>query len=145
MAHKPPGRAQSAGMPSVRTDTHDIAYHVNMARNVQERVSTPSNGHQTARHRTKAARRRVRQARALHRHGKGMHIRARRCNDRSNLGFTRHRVITPGCTRSPEHLPTENQSLHFEHHPHPRRKITIKFCYSGWEYNRLAFQDDPTP
>ena len=27
-------------MPSMRTDTHGIAYHANMARNVQERVST---------------------------------------------------------------------------------------------------------
>src|SRR5271154_6354051 len=42
------------------------------------------------------------------------------------------------------------------HHPHipsapfqiskyPRRKIAIKFSYSGWEYNGLAFQNTPTP
>ncbi|KDQ54550.1 hypothetical protein JAAARDRAFT_49184 [Jaapia argillacea MUCL 33604] len=28
---------------------------------------------------------------------------------------------------------------------HPRRKIALKFCYSGWEYNGLAFQNIPTP
>ncbi|KAF5361408.1 hypothetical protein D9758_006231 [Tetrapyrgos nigripes] len=28
---------------------------------------------------------------------------------------------------------------------HARRKIALKFCYSGWEYNGLAFQVDPTP
>ncbi|KAI6120334.1 pseudouridine synthase [Pisolithus croceorrhizus] len=33
--------------------------------------------------------------------------------------------------------------FHFDRHP--RRKIAVKFCYSGWEYNGLAFQSDPTP
>lgn len=33
--------------------------------------------------------------------------------------------------------------FHFQRHP--RRKIAVKFCYSGWEYNGLAFQNDPTP
>ncbi|KIN96635.1 hypothetical protein M404DRAFT_1006657 [Pisolithus tinctorius Marx 270] len=33
----------------------------------------------------------------------------------------------------------------FHSERHPRRKIAIKFCYSGWEYNGLAFQNDPTP
>ncbi|KAI6013075.1 pseudouridine synthase [Pisolithus microcarpus] len=33
--------------------------------------------------------------------------------------------------------------FHFDRHP--RRKIAVKFCYSGWEYNGLAFQNDPTP
>ncbi|KAG9311075.1 pseudouridine synthase [Chiua virens] len=28
---------------------------------------------------------------------------------------------------------------------HPVRKIAVKFCYSGWEYNGLAYQIDPTP
>ncbi|KAH7924352.1 tRNA pseudouridine synthase [Leucogyrophana mollusca] len=28
---------------------------------------------------------------------------------------------------------------------HPLRKIAVKFCYSGWEYNGLAFQNGPTP
>ncbi|KAJ3825333.1 pseudouridine synthase [Lentinula raphanica] len=28
---------------------------------------------------------------------------------------------------------------------HPRRKIALKFCYSGWEYNGLAYQLKPTP
>lgn len=28
---------------------------------------------------------------------------------------------------------------------YPRRKIALKFCYAGWEYNGLAFQKDKTP
>lgn len=28
---------------------------------------------------------------------------------------------------------------------YPRRKIALKFCYSGWEYSGLAFQAAPTP
>lgn len=28
---------------------------------------------------------------------------------------------------------------------HPRRKIALKFCYSGWEYSGLAYQIGPTP
>ncbi|KAG6334392.1 hypothetical protein ID866_4694 [Astraeus odoratus] len=39
--------------------------------------------------------------------------------------------------------PSTGRPFHFEQHP--RRKIAVKFCYSGWEYNGLAFQDDPTP
>jgi tRNA pseudouridine38/39 synthase len=27
----------------------------------------------------------------------------------------------------------------------PRRKIALKFCYHGWEYNGLAVQSEPTP
>ncbi|KAL4077589.1 pseudouridine synthase [Scleroderma citrinum] len=45
--------------------------------------------------------------------------------------------------RKPIPSPTGGRPFHFEHHP--RRKIAVKFCYSGWEYNGLAFQDDPTP
>ncbi|KAG8215228.1 pseudouridine synthase [Butyriboletus roseoflavus] len=33
--------------------------------------------------------------------------------------------------------------FHFK--DHPVRKIAVKFCYSGWEYNGLAYQIDPTP
>ena len=33
----------------------------------------------------------------------------------------------------------------FEFSRHPRRKIALKFCYSGWEYGGLAFQIGPTP
>lgn len=33
----------------------------------------------------------------------------------------------------------------FNFKDHPVRKIAVKFCYSGWEYNGLAYQIDPTP
>lgn len=33
----------------------------------------------------------------------------------------------------------------FEFSRHSRRKIALKFCYSGWEYGGLAFQIGPTP
>lgn len=28
---------------------------------------------------------------------------------------------------------------------YPRRKIALKFCYAGWDYNGLAYQSYPTP
>ncbi|KAK0447733.1 pseudouridine synthase [Armillaria borealis] len=33
----------------------------------------------------------------------------------------------------------------FDFYSYPIRKIALKFCYSGWEYNGLAFQKKPTP
>ncbi|KAJ7685590.1 pseudouridine synthase, partial [Mycena polygramma] len=33
----------------------------------------------------------------------------------------------------------------FDFSAYPRRKIALKFCYSGWAYNGLAIQTDPTP
>ncbi|KAL0952743.1 hypothetical protein HGRIS_006974 [Hohenbuehelia grisea] len=33
----------------------------------------------------------------------------------------------------------------FDFAGHPKRKIALKFCYSGWEYNGLAHQLGPTP
>lgn len=33
----------------------------------------------------------------------------------------------------------------FQFNSYIRRKIALKFCYSGWEYNGLAFQIGPTP
>ncbi|KAK7033601.1 pseudouridine synthase deg1 [Paramarasmius palmivorus] len=39
---------------------------------------------------------------------------------------------------SPSH-----RAFHFS--SHPRRKIALKFCYSGWKYNGLAYQLSPTP
>ena len=33
----------------------------------------------------------------------------------------------------------------FEFSRHSRRKIALKFCYSGWEYGGLAFQIGPAP
>lgn len=33
----------------------------------------------------------------------------------------------------------------FDFTTQPRRKIALKFCYSGWEYGGLAYQNVPTP
>ncbi|KAG1740143.1 pseudouridine synthase [Suillus paluster] len=41
------------------------------------------------------------------------------------------------------HLSMSKKPFHFS--SHPKRKIAIKFCYSGWEYNGLAYQNGPTP
>ncbi|KAG0700495.1 pseudouridine synthase [Suillus ampliporus] len=41
------------------------------------------------------------------------------------------------------HSPKSKKPFHFS--SHPKRKIAIKFCYSGWEYNGLAYQNGPTP
>lgn len=38
---------------------------------------------------------------------------------------------------------TGGRPFHFK--DHPVRKIAVKFCYSGWEYNGLAYQIDRTP
>ncbi|KAF8519337.1 pseudouridine synthase [Hysterangium stoloniferum] len=43
------------------------------------------------------------------------------------------------------HVKAEQQSDSFNFAAHPRRKIALKFCYSGSEYNGLAFQKDYTP
>ena len=53
------------------------------------------------------------------------------------------RLTRAPANRKPIPSPTGGRPFHFERHP--RRKIAVKFCYSGWEYNGLAFQDDPTP
>ncbi|KAF8556764.1 tRNA pseudouridine synthase [Imleria badia] len=44
------------------------------------------------------------------------------------------RGVSPGAGGRP---------FHFK--DHTVRKIAVKFCYSGWEYNGLAYQIDPTP
>ncbi|KAJ3991520.1 pseudouridine synthase [Lentinula boryana] len=41
--------------------------------------------------------------------------------------------------------PSTRQSNKFDFASYPRRKIALKFCYSGWEYNGLAYQLKPTP
>ena len=40
---------------------------------------------------------------------------------------------------------TTRSSKTFNFSAHPVRKIALKFCYSGWEYNGLAYQKTPTP
>ncbi|KIM41961.1 hypothetical protein M413DRAFT_33262, partial [Hebeloma cylindrosporum] len=47
-------------------------------------------------------------------------------------------IITP----SP---PSKAPEKPFDFSKHSRRKIALKFCYSGWEYGGLAFQLGPTP
>ncbi|KAJ3727291.1 pseudouridine synthase [Lentinula guzmanii] len=46
---------------------------------------------------------------------------------------------------SPLLAPNTRQSNKFDFTSYPRRKIALKFCYSGWEYNGLAYQLKPTP
>lgn len=48
------------------------------------------------------------------------------------------RAPVASCSRSEE-------AKEFEFARHSRRKIALKFCYSGWEYGGLAFQLGPTP
>ncbi|KAJ7582560.1 pseudouridine synthase [Mycena floridula] len=38
-----------------------------------------------------------------------------------------------------------DQKKSFDFNAYSRRKIALKFCYSGWEYNGLAFQTSWTP
>ncbi|KAJ7280206.1 pseudouridine synthase [Mycena rebaudengoi] len=37
------------------------------------------------------------------------------------------------------------RSKEFDFSSYPRRKIALKFCYSGWDYHGLVVQADPTP
>ena len=41
--------------------------------------------------------------------------------------------------------PSKAAEKPFDFSKHSRRKIALKFCYSGWEYGGLAFQLGPTP
>ncbi|KAF9522507.1 pseudouridine synthase [Crepidotus variabilis] len=41
--------------------------------------------------------------------------------------------------------PEVKQTRKFDFAKHARRKVAIKFCYSGWEYSGLAFQQGATP
>ncbi|KAF8626657.1 hypothetical protein AX15_004748 [Amanita polypyramis BW_CC] len=62
--------------------------------------------------------------------------------------LVRHIVQLESKLRSPVIPPTENakptQKV-FDFSVYPKRKIALKFCYSGWEYNGLAYQTLPTP
>ncbi|KAH8114897.1 tRNA pseudouridine synthase [Phellopilus nigrolimitatus] len=46
---------------------------------------------------------------------------------------------------SPRPRPRRKITKSFDISSYPRRKIALKFCYAGWEYNGLAFQTDKTP
>ncbi|KAJ3809260.1 pseudouridine synthase [Lentinula aff. lateritia] len=48
-------------------------------------------------------------------------------------------------TENPLSTSPAPQTSQFDFASHPRRKIALKFCYSGWEYNGLAYQLKPTP
>lgn len=41
--------------------------------------------------------------------------------------------------------PQKSSRKDFDFSSYPKRKIALKFCYSGWEYNGLAYQSLPTP
>ncbi|KII84083.1 hypothetical protein PLICRDRAFT_368528 [Plicaturopsis crispa FD-325 SS-3] len=46
---------------------------------------------------------------------------------------------------SGDHQTKASKQKLFNFSAHPTRKIALKFCYSGWAYNGLAFQISPTP
>ncbi len=54
-------------------------------------------------------------------------------------GEAKHSVPAPASLKA-RHPPRP-----FNFSQHPRRKIALKFCYFGWEYNGLAYQNEPTP
>ena len=79
-------------------------------------------------------------------------------------GWTRERLIErlmelegPTAQSSVPNAPSSSSSITtplppskvpekpFDFSKHSRRKIALKFCYSGWEYGGLAFQLGPTP
>ena len=63
-------------------------------------------------------------------------------------GWTREELIARLTKLERPKHPTRNSHLPqktFDFSKYPRRKIALKFCYSGWEYNGLASQSDPTP
>ncbi|KAJ4481135.1 pseudouridine synthase, partial [Lentinula aciculospora] len=47
--------------------------------------------------------------------------------------------------KGPSSISSAPQTNKFDFASYPRRKIALKFCYSGWEYNGLAYQLKPTP
>lgn len=53
----------------------------------------------------------------------------------------RIRAKYPSAQNTPDAAPHKT----FDFSVHPIRKIALKFCYSGWEYNGLAYQKTPTP
>lgn len=66
-------------------------------------------------------------------------------------GWTREELISrlhelehTQSKRTQQPLPLKPQTSTFNFSSHARRKIAIKFCYSGWEYNGLAFQNMKT-
>ncbi|OJA15494.1 hypothetical protein AZE42_07634 [Rhizopogon vesiculosus] len=54
---------------------------------------------------------------------------------------------TTTTTTTTKHPSTSRSSTSKPFHfaSHPKRKIAIEFCYSGWGYNGLIYQNGPTP
>ena len=48
-------------------------------------------------------------------------------------------------TEPPKKKKPKKEAKEFNFAAFPRRKIALKFCYHGWEYNGLAVQSEPTP
>ena len=46
---------------------------------------------------------------------------------------------------SREERKAKKEAKEFNFSAFPRRKIALKFCYHGWDYNGLAVQSEPTP
>ncbi|KAF9478593.1 pseudouridine synthase [Pholiota conissans] len=74
--------------------------------------------------------------------------------DNSNLGryagWSREQLVArlTQLDNQAEHLPVlqpRASKKPFDFSRYPRRKIALKFCYSGWDYSGLAFQLGPTP
>jgi len=53
---------------------------------------------------------------------------------------TKKQSAEPSRERKPK-----KEAKEFKFSAFPRRKIALKFCYHGWEYNGLAVQSEPTP
>ncbi|KAG9044584.1 hypothetical protein FS837_007902 [Tulasnella sp. UAMH 9824] len=54
----------------------------------------------------------------------------------------RPQIPTPSQTAQKK---SKKERKPFDINAYPKRKIALKFCYAGWEYNGLALQSDPTP
>ncbi|CAA7262643.1 unnamed protein product [Cyclocybe aegerita] len=60
--------------------------------------------------------------------------------------ITEERTTDKSTTPKTSILPMKKiQNNAFDFSKYARRKIALKFCYSGWEYGGLAFQLGPTP
>ncbi|KAF8221931.1 pseudouridine synthase [Tricholoma matsutake] len=63
---------------------------------------------------------------------------------REDLISRLHELERTQSTRTLRPLSPEVTSNFFNFSSHAHRKIAVKFCYSGWEYNGLAFQNTKT-
>lgn len=63
------------------------------------------------------------------------------------LGWTREQLIErlTKLEAVGSNITKDKVTKTFDFSKHPRRKIALKFCYSGWEYSGLAYQTGPTP